>query len=190
MSYPAAISQETMALPAVAEEQPLIRVVDDAQWLDQASGQVRRSWGAGSKPTPSSCSSGHGMALRSMDWESSDPGRLADHDARAVLESEVDGRLGVRVQRPNHRSAAMCSSSPFRYLEPTRPNPLSEVEALLRSPGYARPSAPPRRRTSITRTRRTTTPAMPSHTAGGIPRISRPAVPSPTGWIVRMASRL
>ena len=104
-------------LSDVAEERPLICVVDDAQWLDSASAQalafVARRLGAESV--------GLVFAVREPPGEPHIQGLpelavagLDDGDARALLEAVVAGRLDARVRD--------------RIVSETRGNPLALLE--------------------------------------------------------------
>src|SRR3954454_3856800 len=100
-----------------AEEQPLVCIVDDAQWLDRVSAQtlafvarrllaerVGLVFGQREAEDP------HGLeGLPAMTVEG-----LADPDARALLESVVPGRVDSRVRE--------------RILDETRGNPLALIE--------------------------------------------------------------
>ena len=88
-------------LSAAAEERPLICVVDDAQWLDEASARalafVARHLAAGPVALL--------LAVRPCDMEHQLAGLaelmvggLADGDARALLSSATTGRLDSRVR--------------------------------------------------------------------------------------------
>jgi DNA-binding CsgD family transcriptional regulator len=101
----------------VAENQPLICVVDDAQWLDQPSAQtlefVARRLGA--EPL------GMVFAIRQPDEEPKLAGLpdlvvrgLALEDAAALLESAVPGKLDARVR---DRVLAECRGNPLALLE-------------------------------------------------------------------------
>src|SRR5687767_8504313 len=113
-------------LADVAEEQPLVCIVDDAQWLDRVSAQtlafVARRLLAERV--------GLVFALREPGDEHVLEGLpelivegLADPDARALLESAVPGPVDARVRR--------------RILDETRGNPL----ALLELPRGLKPIA-------------------------------------------------
>ncbi|MDT4909502.1 MAG: hypothetical protein QOI69_2743, partial [Pseudonocardiales bacterium] len=104
-------------LSEVAGEQPLLCLIDDAQWLDQASVQalafVARRLDAESvavifgtrDPGPVGDLAGlPGLAL----------GGLSDADARALLASVIPGRLDERVR---DRIIAECPGNPLALLE-------------------------------------------------------------------------
>jgi DNA-binding CsgD family transcriptional regulator len=104
-------------LSDVAEERPLICVLDDAQWLDAASAQalafVARRLGAESV--------GLVFAVREADGERHFEGLaellvggLDDHDARELLAAVITGPLDERVRD--------------RIIEETRGNPLALLE--------------------------------------------------------------
>ena len=104
-------------LSAAAEERPLVCLVDDAQWLDQLSGQIlafvaRRLLA-------------ESIALVFAVREPSDPlelaglperkvGGLADGEARALLDSVFPGRLDERVR---DRIVAETRGNPLALLE-------------------------------------------------------------------------
>jgi DNA-binding CsgD family transcriptional regulator len=102
-------------LSAVAETQPLLALIDDAQWLDRASGQVltfvaRRLLAE---------SIGLVFAVRDPREEFSglpkrEVGRLSDRDSRALLTSVMPGRLDPRVQ---DRIVAETRGNPLAILE-------------------------------------------------------------------------
>jgi DNA-binding CsgD family transcriptional regulator len=112
-------------LSAVAEERPLVCLVDDTQWLDRASAQilafVARRLLAESVAVvfavrePSDTLELEGLAERTV-------GGLSTSDARVLLESVSPGRLDERVQD--------------RIVAETRGNPLALLE-LPRSPVVA-----------------------------------------------------
>jgi DNA-binding CsgD family transcriptional regulator len=104
-------------LAAVAEERPLLCLIDDAQWLDAASSQilglVARRLGAESvaivvavrEPAP-----GHNFdGLSELRLEG-----LAEQDARVLLRSVVPGRLDTRV---GDRLVAETGGNPLALLE-------------------------------------------------------------------------
>jgi DNA-binding CsgD family transcriptional regulator len=104
-------------LSDVAESQPLVCVVDDAQWLDRASAQVlgfvARRVAAEAVVIV--------FAVREP-WESNDlvglpeltVGPLADADARTVLASAIPGRLDASVR---DRIVAEARGNPLALLE-------------------------------------------------------------------------
>ena len=104
-------------LAAVAEEQPLLCVVDDAQWLDEASGQVlgfvARRLLAESVAVVFAlrdpCTNHDLEHLPELRLEG-----LTEDDARAVLAITIPGRLDARVRE--------------RILVETRGNPLALLE--------------------------------------------------------------
>ncbi|MFI7708028.1 helix-turn-helix transcriptional regulator [Nonomuraea sp. NPDC049480] len=128
-------------LADVAEEQPLVCVVDDAQWLDQVSAQTlafvaRRllaervalvfavrasSLGPGDDRLP---------GLRELVVRG-----LRDDDARALLDSVVPGRLDERVR---DRIVAETRGNPLALLE--LPHGLTVAEL---AGGFVRPDARP-----------------------------------------------
>ncbi|MEE1796503.1 LuxR C-terminal-related transcriptional regulator [Streptomyces sp. BE308] len=124
-----------------AEEQPIVCVVDDAQWLDLVSAQtlafvarrllaervalvfaVRASTrAAGAEPL---------VALRELVVRG-----LRDDDARALLDSVVPGRLDERVR---DRIVAETRGNPLALLELTRGLTAAELAG-----GFGRPDARP-----------------------------------------------
>ena len=113
-------------LSAAAEEQPLVCLVDDAQWLDQASAQaltfVARRLLA--EPValvfamrePSGEQQWRGLPLLSVEGLKSD-------DARALLDAVIPGRLDERVR---DRIVAETRGNPLALLE--LPRGLSPAE--------------------------------------------------------------
>ena len=86
-------------LSEVAEEQPLICLVDDEQWLDRASAQVLRSWRAAWRRK----SVGLVFAARAPSDELAGLPELLveglrEDDARALLDSVLTGPLDARVR--------------------------------------------------------------------------------------------
>ncbi|WP_369031527.1 MULTISPECIES: helix-turn-helix transcriptional regulator [Streptomyces] len=128
-------------LAEAAEEQPVVCVVDDAQWLDRVSAQtlafvarrllaeqvalvfaVRTSAPAsGDDPL---------QALRELTVRG-----LRDDDARALLDSVVPGRLDERVR---DRIVAETRGNPLALLELTRGLTAAELAG-----GFGRPDARP-----------------------------------------------
>jgi DNA-binding CsgD family transcriptional regulator/tetratricopeptide (TPR) repeat protein len=127
-------------LAEVAEEQPLVCVVDDAQWLDRVSAQTlafvaRRLLAervalvfAAREPVP-----GPGDPLVGMP-ELVVTG-LRDGDARALLDSAVPGRLDERVR---DRIIAETRGNPLALLELPRGLTAAELAG-----GFGRPDAQP-----------------------------------------------
>src|SRR5919202_4672084 len=125
-------------LAEVAEEQPLLCLVDDLQWIDEATGQVlgfvaRRLLA-------------EQVALVFGIREPSDERELADlpelrleglgHDeARALLHDVIPGRLDERVA---DRIVAETHGNPLALMELTRGMSAAELAA-----GFARPGASP-----------------------------------------------
>ena len=127
-------------LSEVAEEQPLICVVDDAQWLDQASAQtlefVARRLAAESV--------GLVFAVRETDKEPKLAGLpelrvrgLAIDHAAALLESAVPGTLDSRVR---DRILAESQGNPLALLE--LPRALTPTELAFGTAPGARSTAP------------------------------------------------
>jgi hypothetical protein len=123
-------------LAEVAQKRPLLCVVDDAQWLDAASGQVlgfvaRRLLAesvlmlfAVREPTEDR----HLLGLPELRL----PG-LAEHDARALLEAGIPGRLDAHVR---DRLVAETRGNPLALLE--LPKGMTAAEL---SGGYAVPDS-------------------------------------------------
>ena len=128
-------------LADVAEERPLVCVVDDAQWLDRVSAQTLAFVARRLLAEPVALV----LAVREP-TPGPDDDRLAglpelviaglrDDDARAVLESAVPGRLDERVRE--------------RIIAETRGNPLALLElprgltAAQLAGGFLRPDAQP-----------------------------------------------
>jgi DNA-binding CsgD family transcriptional regulator len=132
-------------LAEVAEDQPLVCVVDDAQWLDRVSAQTlafvaRRLLAervalvfAVRGPTPGLAGAAAEDHLAGLP-ELAVTG-LGDDDARALLESAVPGRLDERVR---DRILAEARGNPLALLELPR-----GVTAAELAGGFARPDARP-----------------------------------------------
>jgi DNA-binding CsgD family transcriptional regulator len=124
-------------LSEVAEEQPLVCLIDDAQWLDQASvqalGFVARRLLA--EPValvfavrePSEEQQWGGLPLLTV-------GGLSTGDARALLDSVTPGRLDERVR---DRIVAETRGNPLALLELPR-----ELSAAELAGGFGIPDAP------------------------------------------------
>ena len=128
-------------LAEAAEEQPVVCVVDDAQWLDRVSAQtlafVARRLLAEQvvlvfAVRTSAMASGDGplLALRELTVRG-----LRDDDARALLDSVVPGRLDERVR---DRIVAETRGNPLALLELTRGLTAAELAG-----GFGRPDARP-----------------------------------------------
>src|SRR5262249_42951682 len=125
-------------LSAVAEEQPLVCVVDDAQWLDQASAQVlgfvaRRLLAESLALVFGERGPGEGRGLGNLPVMV--VGGLGDADARALLASATPGRLDERVR---DRVVAESRGNPLALLE--LPKGLTAAEL---AGGFGRPDARP-----------------------------------------------
>jgi DNA-binding CsgD family transcriptional regulator len=124
-------------LAEAAEEQPLLCLVDDLQWLDGASAQVLRFVAgrllaepiaivfAVREPAPDRTLAG----LPELRLEG-----LGHEDARALLETVVAGRLDVHVRE---RMIAETGGNPLALLE--LPRSMSDAEL---SGGFGHPGAP------------------------------------------------
>ena len=124
----------------VAEEQPLICVVDDAQWLDQASAQTLEFVARRLAAEPV----GLVFAVRETDKEPKLAGLpelrvrgLAIDDAAALLESAVPGTLDSRVR---DRILAESQGNPLALLE--LPRALTPTELAFGTAPGARSTAP------------------------------------------------
>jgi DNA-binding CsgD family transcriptional regulator len=125
-------------LSEVAEERPLVCVVDDAQWLDRASAQVlgfvaRRLLAESvalvfAVRSPSEDRELGGLPAMAV-------GGLGDADARALLQSATPGRLDERVR---DRIVAESNGNPLALLE--LPKGLTAAEL---AGGFGRPDAQP-----------------------------------------------
>ncbi|MET8655146.1 helix-turn-helix transcriptional regulator [Nocardia aurea] len=127
-------------LAEVAEEQPLICVIDDAQWLDQVSAQTlafvaRRLLAeqvalvfAVRTPTPEGGDPLAGLPELAVQG-------LRDGDARALLESVIPGRLDERVV---DRIVSEARGNPLALLELPRGLTAAELAG-----GFGRPDARP-----------------------------------------------
>ena len=132
-------------LAEVAEDQPLVCVVDDAQWLDRVSAQTLAFVGrrllaervalvfAVRGPTPGLPTVADADQLVGLP-ELAVSG-LRDDDARALLESAVPGRLDERVR---DRIVAESHGNPLALLELPRGLTAAEVAG-----GFVRPDARP-----------------------------------------------
>lgn len=125
-------------LSEAAEQQPLLCVVDDAQWLDRVSAQILAFVARRLLAEPI----GLVFALRepSADQELAglpqlDVGALSRVDARALLEAAVPGRLDARVR---DRIIAETLGNPLALLE--LPQGLTTAEL---AGGFALPDAAP-----------------------------------------------
>ena len=122
-------------LSAAAEEQPLVCLVDDAQWLDRVSAQIlafvaRRllaeSFGlVFAVREPSDTVELDGLAERIV-------GGLSNDDSRALLESASLGRLDERVR---DRIVAETRGNPLALLELPRGMTAAELAGGFALPG-------------------------------------------------------
>ena len=127
-------------LSEVAEEQPLICMVDDAQWLDQASAQTLEFVARRLAAEPV----GLVFAVRETDEEPKLAGLpelrlrgLGIDDAAALLESAVPGTLDPRVR---DRILAESDGNPLALLE--LPRALTPAELAFGTASRARSTAP------------------------------------------------
>jgi DNA-binding CsgD family transcriptional regulator len=102
-------------LSDTAEQQPLVCVVDDEQWLDRTSAQVlgfvARRLMAESVALVFAARA-HGSELMGLPELTVEP--LADSDARALLDAALPGHLGSRVR---DRIVAEAQGNPLALLE-------------------------------------------------------------------------
>ncbi|HEX6617053.1 MAG TPA: LuxR family transcriptional regulator [Gemmatimonadales bacterium] len=125
-------------LSEVAEERPLVCLVDDAQWLDRASAQVlgfvaRRLLAEPVAMVFALRAPNEDVELRALPVMV--VAGLSDVDARALLDSVTPGRLDERVR---DRIVAESSGNPLALLE--LPNGLTAAEL---AGGFGRPDARP-----------------------------------------------
>ncbi|MFF4616028.1 ATP-binding protein [Nonomuraea jabiensis] len=125
-------------LADVAEKEPLVCLVDDAQWLDRVSAQTLAFVARRLLAEPV----GLVLAVRAPCLEPEltglpqlDVGRLSDSDARALLDSVTPGRLDERVR---DRIVAETQGNPLALLE--LPRGLTPAEL---AGGFGRPDARP-----------------------------------------------
>jgi DNA-binding CsgD family transcriptional regulator len=125
-------------LALVSEDSPLLCVIDDGQWLDQASLQsltfvsrrlvAERIGVVFSVRTPAAAPAWRGLPELTV-------GGLPDDDARALLDSAVPGRLDERVR---DRIVAETRGNPLALLELPRGLTAAELAG-----GFGRPDAQP-----------------------------------------------
>jgi DNA-binding CsgD family transcriptional regulator len=126
-------------LSRVAEERPLVCLIDDAQWLDRASAQVLAFVARRLLAEPMALV----FAVRGDPGEEMELGNLPvmvigglnDSDARALVDSVLPGRLDERVR---DRIVAEARGNPLALLE----LPLGLTAAELAG-GFGRPDARP-----------------------------------------------
>jgi DNA-binding CsgD family transcriptional regulator len=122
-------------LSAAAEEQPLVCLVDDAQWLDEVSGQIlafvaRRLLAESialvfGVREPGAAPELAGLPERTV-------GGLADREARELLDSVYPGRLDERVR---DRIVAESRGNPLALLELPRGSTAGELAGGFAVPG-------------------------------------------------------
>lgn len=125
-------------LSEVAEEQPLMCLVDDAQWLDQASAQTLAFVARRLLADPVALVFAVREPGGGRHWDGLPPlmvGGLRDSDARALLDSVTLGRLDDRVR---DRIVAETRGNPLALLE--LPRGLSAAEL---AGGFGVPDALP-----------------------------------------------
>ena len=125
-------------LSEMAEEQPLVCLVDDAQWLDRASAQVlgfvaRRLLAESVAMVFAVRNPREDQALGSLPVMV--VGGLSDAEARALLGSVIPGRLDERVR---DRIVAESNGNPLALLELPRGLTAAELAG-----GFGRPDARP-----------------------------------------------
>ncbi|WP_241564147.1 helix-turn-helix transcriptional regulator [Nonomuraea polychroma] len=125
-------------LADVAEKEPLVCLVDDAQWLDRVSAQTLAFVARRLLAEPI----GLVFAVREPGLEEEltglpqlEVGRLSDSDARALLDSVTPGRLDERVR---DRIVAETQGNPLALLELPRGLTAAELAG-----GFGRPDARP-----------------------------------------------
>jgi len=124
-------------LSGAAADQPVLKLVDDAQWLDQASAQVlafvARRLDAGSVALLFGTRDPAGEGLLAGLPELALAG-LSDADARALLASALPGRLDERVR---DRIIAESGGNPLALLELPRTATTAELAGGFGSAGSA-----------------------------------------------------
>jgi DNA-binding CsgD family transcriptional regulator len=122
----------------VAEERPLVCLVDDAHWLDRASAQALAFAARRLLAEPVALV----FAVRELTEESELRGLpelpvvgVGDDDARSLLQSAIPGRLDERVL---DRIVAEARGNPLALLELPRGLPPAELAG-----GFGLPDAPP-----------------------------------------------
>ncbi|WP_091367972.1 ATP-binding protein [Geodermatophilus telluris] len=125
----------------VADDGPLVCVVDDAQWLDQASAQVlefvARRLGAERVALVVAVREPEG-ALRFTGLPELRVGGLGPHDAAALLQSALTGPLDPRVRE---RILAESHGNPLALLELPRGRSTADL-AFCSDPGATTPPLP------------------------------------------------
>src|SRR5262252_5950324 len=124
-------------LSAVAEELPLVCLVDDAQWLDQASAQALAFVARRLLAEPVALVFAVREPSEEQQWRGLPPltvGGLSRGDARALLDSVTPGRLDERV---GDRIVAETRGNPLALLE--LPRGLSAAEL---AGGFGLPDTP------------------------------------------------
>src|SRR3954447_5233469 len=128
-------------LAEVAEDQPLLCLVDDFQWLDEASGQVLGLVARGLLAEPIALVFG----VREPSDERQSTGLaelrlegLGPEDARALLATVVPGRLDDRVR---DRIVAETRGNPLALLELPRGMSAAELAGGFGAPGPVTPAA-------------------------------------------------
>src|SRR5262249_37427689 len=125
-------------LSAVAEELPLVCLVDDAQWLDQASAQALAFVARRLLAEPVALVFAVREPSEEQQWRGLPPltvGGLSRGDARALLDSVTPGRLDERVR---DRIVAETRGNPLALLELPRELSAAELAGGLGSPEAAR----------------------------------------------------
>ncbi|MFG1817606.1 AAA family ATPase [Kribbella sp. NPDC049174] len=125
-------------LAEVADQQPLLCVVDDAQWLDQASAQALTFVGRRLFADQIGVVFGVRDPVTAPEWRGFPElvvGGLADEDAGALLDSVLPGRLDEHIR---DRIVAETRGNPLALLE--LPRGLSAAEL---AGGFERPDARP-----------------------------------------------
>jgi DNA-binding CsgD family transcriptional regulator len=122
-------------LTEAAEELPLVCLVDDAQWLDQASAQALAFVARRLLAEPVALVFAVREPSQEQQWEGLPPltvGGLSSGDARALLDSVTPGRLDKRVR---DRIVAETRGNPLALLELPRGRSAAELAGGFGLPG-------------------------------------------------------
>ncbi|WP_432947191.1 ATP-binding protein [Kribbella sp. CA-253562] len=125
-------------LSAASESRPLLCVVDDAQWLDQASVQILTFVGRRLLADRIGLVFGHREPVTGPDWRTAAElvvGGLADQDAATLLDDVIPGRLDERVR---DRIVAETNGNPLALLELPRGLTAGQLAG-----GFERPDTQP-----------------------------------------------
>ena len=125
-------------LSAMSDHQPMLCVIDDAQWLDQASAQTLTFVGRRLLADHIGVLFAIREPVKTQDWRGFPEltvGGLAEGDAGALLDAVVPGRLDARVR---DRIVAETRGNPLALLELPRGLTAAELAG-----GFERPDARP-----------------------------------------------